>query len=187
MTQPRQSDRAPEISSPSRAGETRRDDDELSLSVSPPVRAFPYSFARGFRPRYFAAHVNSWRIKRAGRRVPRYYRLPTEFSVTKAARARLRSCCIRIIAPPTSNRIYPAALFSDLMVHRVAATVYSPAHARHLTRLGKATFPTINIATAPRYTHAVRQPMPATRGTDGRPRRRRDGASLNECGKGDSV
>lgn len=39
--------------------------------------------------------------------------------------------------------------------------------ARHLTRLGKMTFPTINIATAPRrYTHAVRQPMPTTRGGD---------------------
>lgn len=34
---------------------------------------------------------------------------------------------------------------------------------RHLTRLGKTTFPTINIATAPRYTHAVRQLMPTTR------------------------
>jgi len=49
--------------------------------------------------------------------------------------------------------------------------------ARHLTRLGKTTFPTINIATVPRYTHAVRQPMPTTH----------DGATTSLiCGKGDS-
>jgi len=49
--------------------------------------------------------------------------------------------------------------------------------ARHLTRLGKTTFPTINIATVPWYTHAVRQPMPTTH----------DGATASLiCGKGDS-
>jgi len=49
--------------------------------------------------------------------------------------------------------------------------------ARHLTRLGKTTFPTITIATVPRYTHAVRQPMPTTH----------DGATTSLiCGKGDS-
>jgi len=41
-----------------------------------------------------------------------------------------------------------------------SATILLHVRVRHLTRLGKTTFRTINIATAPRYTHAIRQPMP---------------------------
>lgn len=73
--------------------------------------------------------------------------------------------------PLASNRIYPAALSTWWCIGCYTL-------ARHLTRLGKTTFPTINIATAPRYTHVVRQPMPTTR--DG-------GATASLiCGKGDS-
>lgn len=87
----------------------------------------------------------------------------------------LRVCLGYVYAPRrrplASNRIYPAALSTWWYIGCYTL-------ARHLTRLGKMTFLTINIATAPRYTHAVRQPMPTTH--DG-------GATASLiCGKGDS-